>query len=99
MNGPQTASCRLCGESSSAGATICSICERTYGPRVARLLARAERDPDFAAACLANFPSALRERFAALLGKRCFLPGADTRLRPGLRAARPRDPKQLRAAN
>jgi hypothetical protein len=63
-------------------------------------LARAERDPDFAAACLANFPAPLRERFAALLGQRCFLPGADTRLRPGLRAARPRvDAKWLSRAN
>lgn len=79
---------------------ICGRCERTYGPRVARLLARAESDPSFAQACLANFPEALRERFAALLGKRCLAPGADTRLRPGLRAARPRvDPKWQRAAN
>ena len=75
-------------------------CERTYGPRVARLLARAEQDPDFASACLANFPAPLRERFAALLSKRCFLPGADTHERPGLRAARPRDDaKWLRTAN
>ena len=67
---------------------------------MARLLARAERDHDFAAACLANFPAPLRERFAALLGQRCLLPGADTRVRPGLRAAKPRlDPKWLKAAN
>jgi hypothetical protein len=67
---------------------------------VARLLARAEHDQGFAAACLANFPAPLRERFAAMLGQRCFLPGADTRARPGLRAAKPRlDPKRLRTAN
>jgi len=67
---------------------------------VARLLARAESDPDFTAACLANFPAKLRERFAALLSKRCFLPGADTRSRPGLRAAKPRaSAKWLRTAN
>jgi hypothetical protein len=67
---------------------------------VARLLARAERDPDFALACLANLPAPLRERFAALLSQRCFLPGADTRARPGLRAAMPRlDTKWLRTAN
>lgn len=92
--------CRLCGDESQAVDAICGGCERTYGPRVARLLARAERDPDFAAACLANFPAKLRERFAALLSKRCFLPGADTRLRPGLRAAKPRaSAKWLRTAN
>jgi hypothetical protein len=63
-------------------------------------LARAERDHDFAAACLANFPAPLRDRFAALLGKRCFLPGADTGARPGLRAAKPRvDAKWLKTAN
>lgn len=67
---------------------------------MARLLARAESDQDFAAACLANFPPALRERFASLLGKRCLLPGADTRARPGLRSARPRvDPDWLRRVN
>jgi hypothetical protein len=67
---------------------------------VARLLARAEHDPGFAAACLANFPPALRERFANLLTKRCLLPGADTRARPGLRSTRPRvDPEWLRRAN
>jgi hypothetical protein len=63
-------------------------------------LARAEHDQDFAAACLANFPPPLRERFAAMLGQRCFLPGADTRVRPGLRAAKPRlDAKLRRTAN
>jgi hypothetical protein len=63
-------------------------------------LARAEGDQDFAVACLANLPPALRARFAALLGKRCFLPGADSRRGPGLRAARPRvDPKRLCTAN
>jgi hypothetical protein len=67
---------------------------------VARLLARAEDDPDFATACLANFPPALRERFASLLAKRCLLPGADSRTKPGLRSARPRvDPDWLRRAN
>jgi len=67
---------------------------------VARLLARAEHDQDFAAACLANFPAPLRARFAALLSQRCFMPGADTRLRPGLRAAKPRvDTKWLSRAN
>jgi hypothetical protein len=92
--------CRLCGQASDAPSAICGSCERTYGPRVARLLARAEHDQDFAAACLANFPPPLRERFAALLGQRCLLPGADTRARPGLRAAKPRlDPKWLRTAN
>lgn len=97
---PAQLPCRLCGEACALSDAICAGCERTYGPRVARLLARAERDQDFAAACLANFPAALRERFAALLGQRCFLPGADTRLRPGLRAAKPRvDPERLRRAN
>jgi hypothetical protein len=47
---------------------------------------------------LANFPAELRARFAALLGKRCFLPGADTRRGPGLRAAKPRlDARHVRA--
>lgn len=92
--------CRLCRESAPDPAAICAGCERTYGPRVARLLARAERDPSFAQACLANFPSALRQRFAALLAKRCVQPGADTWLGPGLRATSPRvDPKWRRAAN
>lgn len=101
-SGPEKAShpCRLCRGDAGPTIAICPDCERTYGPRVARLLARAESDPDFAAACLANFPAALRERFASLLGKRCLLPGADTRLRPGLRAARPRvDPEWQRRAN
>jgi len=67
---------------------------------VARLLARAEHDQDFAAACLANFPAPLRARFAAMLGQRCFLPGADTRARPGLRAVKARRAPQLkRTAN
>lgn len=94
--------CRLCGAGSPPEGSICSACEQTYGPRVARLLARAEQDQDFAAACLANFPPPLRERFAALLSKRCFLPGADTRRGPGLRAARPRpaaDAQRRRSAN
>lgn len=92
--------CRLCGKSCPASDGICGGCEHTYGPRVARLLARAERDQDFAAACLANFPAALRERFAALLAQRCFLPGKGTRFRPGLRAAKPRvDAERLRRAN
>jgi hypothetical protein len=94
--------CRLCGAGSPPEDGICAECERTYGPRVARLLARAERDQDFAAACLANFPAPLRERFASLLGQRCFLPGADTRRGPGLRAAKPRssiDAKWLKTAN
>ncbi len=92
--------CQLCGQSTHPEASICSGCERNYGPRVARLLARAERDPHFATACLANFPSELRGRFAALLAKRCWLPGADTERRPGLRPARPRpDAKQLLRAN
>jgi hypothetical protein len=97
---PGTYLCGLCGGESHPEQAICAGCERTYGPRVARLLARAERDPDFTAACLANFPPALRERFAALLGKRCFLPGADTRKGPGLRAAKPRASAEwLRSAN
>lgn len=97
---PPAHSCGLCGRIGPDDAAICEVCERTYGPRVARLLARAEHDQDFAAACLANFPAPLRERFAAMLGQRCFLPGADTRARPGLRAAKPRlDPKWLRTAN
>src|SRR5258705_346102 len=92
--------CRLCGDESHPESAICTGCERTYGPRVARLLARAEHDPNFGAACLANFPAPLRERFAALLSQRCFLPGADTRSRPGLRAARPRpSAKWLQSAN
>jgi len=92
--------CQLCGNGRPPEDTICQGCEHTYGPRVARLLARAERDQDFAAACLANFPAPLRERFAALLSQRCFLPGADTSARPGLRAAKPRvDPKWLKTAN
>jgi hypothetical protein len=92
--------CCLCSDEIQPANAICAGCERTYGPRVARLLARAERDPDFAAACLANFPAPLRERFAALLGKRCFLPSASTRSGPGLRAAKPRPSAQwLRTAN
>ncbi len=81
--------CRLCGTESSP-ALICGGCERTYGPRVARWLARAERDHDFAASCLACLTPPLRERFAALLAQRYLLPGSDTRRGPGLRAARPR---------
>ena len=103
MDSPQSPPkhpCRLCSQACLASDGICGGCEHTYGPRVARLLARAERDHDFAAACLANFPAALRERFATLLAQRCFMPGADTRLRPGLRAARPRvDAERLRRAN
>jgi hypothetical protein len=80
--------------------TICAGCERTYGPRVARLLARAQADQDFAAACLRNLPPTLRERFASLLGQRCLQPGCDTARGPGLRATRPRvDPKWLAGAN
>jgi hypothetical protein len=94
-------SCRLCGQSSAENPTICSSCERTYGPRVALLLARAETDHDFATACLANFPAPLRERFAALLGKRCLLPGADSQRGPGLRSVKPRklDARLLKTAN
>jgi len=97
---PPAHPCRLCRPHGAEEGAICADCERTYGPRVARLLARAEQDQDFANACLANFPPPLRERFATLLSKRCFLPGADTRLRPGLRPAKLRpDIKCLRAAN
>jgi len=92
--------CSLCAGKNQRDGAICAGCERTYGPKVARLLARAERDPDFTAACLANFPAPLRERFAALLSKRCFLPGADTRSGPGLRAAKPRPSAEwLRSVN
>lgn len=95
-----TPACRLCGQTCADQAAICAACERTYGPKVARLLARAEQDPDFAQACLANFPGPLRARFASLLGQRCLVPGQSSPVRPGLRAARPRaDPKWLRAAN
>ena len=62
--------CRLCTPGAPGDSAICAECERTYGPRVARLLARAERDQDFAAACLRNLPPPLRERFASLLGQR-----------------------------
>jgi hypothetical protein len=92
--------CRLCGKAEPACVTICAACELAYGKRVARLLARAERDHDFALTCLAHLPDPLRQRFAALLGQRCFLAGADTRMGPGLRRAKPRpDPKWLKAAN
>jgi hypothetical protein len=65
------------------------------------LLARAETDQDFATACLANFPAPLRERFAALLSKRCLLPGADSARSPGLRSVKPRklDARLLKTAN
>ena len=100
MDRPVFRCCSLCAGKSELDQAICAGCERTYGPKVARLLARAERDPDFTAACLANFPAPLRERFAALLSKRCFLPGADTRSGPGLRAAKPRPSAEwLRRAN
>jgi len=79
------------------GGPICAGCENRYGPRVARLLARAERDQDFAAACLAYLPAGVRQRFAALLAQRWLMPGADTRFRPGLRAARPRITARQRA--
>jgi hypothetical protein len=92
--------CGLCAGSCADDATICSTCERTYGPKVSRLLARAEVDPGFAQACLANLPGPLRARFAALLGKRFLRSGGDTRVGPGLRSARPRaDPKWQRTAN
>jgi hypothetical protein len=82
--------CLLCARAAGTGGPVCAGCQRAYGPRVALLLARAERDADFAAACLANLPPPLRQRFAALLGQRCLMPGADTRTGPGLRRARPR---------
>jgi hypothetical protein len=97
---PSAHLCRLCGPPTTSETTICGACERAYGPRVARLLARAERDQDFAAACLRNLPPALAARFASLLGQRCLLPGSDSAQGPGLRAARPRaDPKWLAGAN
>jgi hypothetical protein len=97
---PSAHLCRLCAAKCGAPSRICAVCERSYGPRVARLLARAEQDSGFAAACLANLEPALRERFACLLGQRCLLPGADTQQRPGLRGVRPRaDPKWLASAN
>jgi len=90
----------LCGKAGTPDLPICAACEHAYGKRVARLLARAEQDPDFAFSCLAYLPEPLKERFAALLGQRCFMAGADTRLGPGLRRAKPRpDPKWLKAAN
>lgn len=92
--------CSLCGQTCADQVTICADCERAYGQNGARLLARAERDPGFAQTCLANLPAALRAHFASLLGQRCLVPGADSRLRPGLCPARPRvDPKWLRTAN
>lgn len=100
-NPPAAHSCRLCGQVGAIAQAICASCEGTYGPRVAVLLARAEHDQDFATACLANFPAPLRERFAALLAKRCLLPGSDSLRGPGLRSVKPRqrDARLLKSAN
>jgi len=96
---PAASGCPLC-ENRRGPAAICAGCERTYGPRVARLLARAEADPSFKAACLAHLPAPLRASFAALLSRRYFRPGREGARGPGLRSARPRvDPRWLRTAN
>jgi len=96
---PAPTTCPLC-ENERGPASVCAACERTYGPRVARLLARAEADPSFKAACLAHFPAPLRAQFAALLSRRCFRPGREGARGPGLRSTRPHvDPRWLRAAN
>jgi len=97
---PPAHGCRLCGKAAATEVPICAACERAYGKRVARLLARAEQDPDFAFSCLAHSPEPLKQRFAALLGQRWLMAGTDTRLGPGLRRAKPRpDPKWLKTAN
>jgi hypothetical protein len=82
MLAPET--CRCCTETTQLDEGICATCARTYGPRVARLLARCQADADFASTCLARLPEPMRTRFAAALSAKCLTPSRG----PGLRYTR-----------
>jgi hypothetical protein len=82
---PAPGTCRCCSLEAKLDQGICENCSRTYGPRTAQLLARCQVDADFASACLARMPEALRARFVALLSAKCLEPKRG----PGLRYTRP----------
>jgi hypothetical protein len=82
MPAPET--CRCCSLEAKLEQGICENCARTHGPRAALLLARCQADADFASACLARMPEALRARFVAALSAKCLAPKKG----PGLRYTR-----------
>jgi len=83
---PALGTCRCCSLEAKLAQGICENCVRIHGPRVALLLARCQADADFASACLARLPEALRARFVAALSAKCLAPKRG----PGLRYTRGR---------
>jgi len=83
MSAPET--CRCCSLLAKLEQGICAVCSKTYGPRVARLLARCQVDAEFASTCLAQLPEPARARFAAALSAKCLAAKSG----PGLRYTRP----------
>ena len=81
---PAPEMCRSCSSLASLDQGICDACRRSYGPRVARLLARCQADAEFAKNCLARLPEPARARFVALLSAKCLSP----KVGPGLRYTR-----------
>jgi len=81
---PAPEMCRCCSVMKVLDQGICTACAKTYGPRVARLLARCQADAEFASTCLARLPEPARTRFAAALSAKCLTPSNG----PGLRYTR-----------
>ena len=51
--------CEVCDRSGRLNARICFTCQERFGRRVAELLARFRREPEFADACMAQISNEL----------------------------------------
>lgn len=91
---PAPDACICCGSHAQLDQGVCDPCKRSYGPRVARLLARCQADAQFASSCLAQLPEPARSRFVSLLSAKCLAKGAG----PGLRYTRAPSHEKKRAS-
>ena len=82
--------CDACGQRGVLNARICRACENSHGRRIAELLARCAREPEFARSCFLRLTAAQRRDFVGLVG-----PGALLALGPGLSKC-PAKPAPLR---
>ena len=84
---PRIGSCQVCDKSGLLNARICRSCERKHGRRIAELLARARRDPDFARSCYLALEDNRRADFL-----RFFATQELHKMGPGLRKCEPFKP-------